>query len=130
MQSFLLPTLASLTAARPLSPPPSACLLPPLRAVVQACDVIEVVPSGETTSSDDCSVFLMNDSFNMREYVARVLMMVCDLDEEKAEMIMMEANWNYSTRIGTWKRPVANHILEGLQKAGLHANLVEENEST
>ena len=37
----------------------------------------EVVPDSEVKSaSEEYSVFLMNDGFNMREYVSRVLMMI------------------------------------------------------
>ena len=32
----------------------------------------------------------MDDSFNMREFVSRVLMMVCDMSEPEAERIMMQ----------------------------------------
>ena len=67
------------------------------------------------------SVHLINDNFNMREYVARVLMMVCDISESQADSIMMSANWEYSALIGEWEKPIAEHIHEGMTKAGLQA---------
>ena len=84
---------------------------------VRACDATEsstaaslnepvlILPSGGVyaaaevkSASEEYSVFLMNDGFNMREYVSRVLMMVCYVDEARAERIMMEANWEYQVR--------------------------------
>ena len=35
--------------------------------------------------------------------------------------LMMQADWNYSAKIGTWEQPVAEHVLQGLRKAGLSA---------
>ena len=85
----------------------------------------EVVPDSEVKSaSEEYSVFLMNDGFNMREYVSRVLMMVCYVDEARAERIMMEANWEYQACVGVYERPVAQHVLDGLRKAGLEAAMV------
>ena len=66
-----------------------------------------------------CSVVLINDGFNMREYVARVLMMVAYVSESEANAIMMQANWEYSALVGTWEEPLARHIYQGLKKAGL-----------
>ena len=73
------------------------------------------------TPSNAYSVFLMDDGFNMREYVERVLMMVCYLSQSDANRLMMQADWNYSAKIGTWEQPVAEHVLQGLRKAGLSA---------
>jgi ATP-dependent Clp protease adapter protein ClpS len=69
-----------------------------------------------------CSVYLQNDDFNMREYVARVLMMVCEVSSSEATAIMMEANrdrWRNMALCGTWEEPVARHIHACLEKAGL-----------
>ena len=74
-----------------------------------------------STPSNQYSVFLMDDGFNMREYVERVLMMVCYLSQSDANRLMMQADWNYSAKIGTWEQPVAEHVLQGLRKAGLSA---------
>ena len=52
-------------------------------------------------ASNQYSVFLMDDGFNMREYVERVLMMVCYLSQSDANRLMMQADWNYSAKIGT-----------------------------
>ena len=65
------------------------------------------------------NVYLYDDSFNMREYVARVLMMVCELSESQASQVMMEAHWEIRALIGTWEEPVAKHICEGLTQKGL-----------
>ena len=73
-----------------------------------------------STPSNQYSVFLMDDG-NMREYVERVLMMVCYLSQSDANRLMMQADWNYSAKIGTWEQPVAEHVLQGLRKAGLSA---------
>ena len=59
--------------------------------------------------------------FNMREYVSRVLMMVCDITEADAAVAMMRADWSGSAPVGMWERPVAEHVFEGLKKAGLQA---------
>lgn len=71
-------------------------------------------------------MILLNDSFNMREYVARVLMMVADVTGPQAEAIMMRANWEYSAPVGTWELPIAEHIHAGMLKAGLEVRLVAE----
>lgn len=86
-------------------------------------------PTMDATSSargELCSVLLMDDGFNMREYVARVLMMVCELSESEADRLMMQAHWEYSSVVGTWERPVAQHICDGLKQAGLHAAIQPE----
>ena len=67
------------------------------------------------------NVYLYDDHFNMREYVSRVLMMVCKLSESQASQVMMEAHWEYRALIGTWEKPVADHICEGLSQKGLSA---------
>ena len=62
---------------------------------------------------------LYDDSFNRREYVARVLMMVCYLSEPEANAVMMRANRRGGALIDTFEEPVALHIVAGLTKAGL-----------
>ena len=69
-------------------------------------------------------VYLKNDNFNMREYVARVLMMVCEVSESEATAIMMEANrdrWKNLALCGTWEEELAQHIYDGMRSAGLCA---------
>ena len=53
-------------------------------------------------------VYLLNDDYNMREYVARSLMMVCSMSEKDASMAMMQANWDYNGRalVGIWEKEV------------------------
>ena len=77
-----------------------------------------------TSHAKQCSVYLQNDDYNMREYVARVLMMVCEVSASEATAIMMEANrdrWRNKALCGTWEEPVARHIHACLEKAGLSA---------
>lgn len=75
-------------------------------------------------SADDTNtycVFLYNDSFNMREYVQRVLMMVASVSSDEANAIMMKANWDYSALVGEWEKPIAEHIYAGMVQSGLEA---------
>ena len=37
---------------------------------------------------------------------------------------MMTANWSGRALVGTWEKPVAEHVLKGMQKAGLMAALM------
>ena len=66
-------------------------------------------------------VYLLNDNFNMREYVQRVLMMVCEVSESQAMDVMMQANWNGNALVGSWEEDVAEHTYKALKKAGLMA---------
>ena len=79
--------------------------------------------TGESSSSREHRVYLYNDSFNMREYVSRVLMMVCDISEEDSSEIMMQANWGGRAVVGTWDKPLAEYIYDGMCKAGLSADI-------
>ena len=94
--------------------PPSVCVSEPAELSVDR-DVAGM-----------CSVYLLNDGYNMREYVARVLMMVCSVSEREALSIMMGADWSGRALVGTWERPIAEHTYEGMTKAGLQAILLEE----
>ena len=69
------------------------------------------------------NVYLHNDSFNMREYVARVLMMVAGVTESKAASIMMDANYYGRALVGTWEKPIAEHIFSGMKSADLAARI-------
>ena len=71
-------------------------------------------------------VYLRNDDYHMREYVVRVLMMVCEVSSSEATSIIMEANkdrWKNRALCGTWEEQLALHVHAGLQKAGLTALL-------
>ena len=68
-----------------------------------------------------CHVFLERDTINPREYAARVLIMVCDVSEREAEAILAEAQASWMGRCGTWERAIAQHVCDGLFKAGLSA---------
>ena len=66
-------------------------------------------------------VYLLNDNFNMREYVQRVLMMVGDLSEQAATEVMMQANWRNGALVGEFEKPLAEHTYNGLIQAKLRA---------
>ena len=95
---------------------------PPRRAVVRQSRVSTAprMSSPDTPrGTQHCHVYLENDSVNLREYVARVLMMVCDLSESEAMSVMTEASSNWMARCGTWEKAVAQHVYDGLHRAGL-----------
>ena len=70
-------------------------------------------------------VYLLNDSFNMREYVARVLMFVCELTAEQANEIMMEANFAGQAVVGEYEKAVAEHVYSGMKQARLEAAIAQ-----
>ena len=82
------------------------------------------VQSSQEESSAEYRVYLLDDHFNMREYVSRVLMMVCEISEDRATDVMMQANWGGSALIGSWEQPIAEHIYAGMKQAGLEAELL------
>ena len=82
--------------------------------------------AAKVDGSEKFDVFLMDDSFNMREYVQRVLMMVCDVSESDANDIMMQANWGGRALVGSWEKDVAEHTYDGMRKAGLSAAIRPE----
>ena len=84
--------------------------------------------STASSSAERYRVLLLNDSFNMREYVQRVLMMVCDCSEEDAMDVMMRADWGFSAVVGTWEKPIADLIFEGMKSHGLQAIIEKEEE--
>ena len=67
------------------------------------------------------SVYLQKDDHLMREYVSRVLMMVCEISSSEALAILMKANRDYKNRAlcGAWEEPLAKHIHTCLESAGL-----------
>ena len=75
------------------------------------------------------NVYLENDSHNMREYVVRTLMMVCDISESDAFSITQEANDNWMSLCGTWEHAIAEHIFTGLRKAGLSATMTSASDN-
>ena len=86
--------------------------------------------ASEPVAAPMYNVYLLNDSFNMREYVQRVLMMVAYITEGEANRIMMEANWAWGAQVGTWEKPLAEHIHAGMTKAGLEAVIRPVKEDT
>ena len=75
-------------------------------------------------SSQRFSVYLESDDHNMREYVSRVLMMVCEVSASEATAIIKEANrdrWKNRALCGAWEEQIARHVYIGLTKAGLSA---------
>ena len=87
------------------------------RAPVRLCDA-EELPGPELYN-----VFLLNDNHNMREYVSRALMMVCELSESDAGDVMMQANRGGQAVVGTWEGELAEHVYDGMTQAGLNAAL-------
>ena len=80
-----------------------------------------------TTEVDDVdmySVYLYDDSFNMREYVQRSLMMVAGISEAQAMDVMMNANWGGRGLVGSWEKVLAQHVYDGMKGAGLTASIV------
>jgi ATP-dependent Clp protease adapter protein ClpS len=67
------------------------------------------------------SVYLQKDDHLMREYVSRVLMMVCEISSSEALAILMKANRDYKNRAlcGAWEEPLAKHMHTCLESAGL-----------
>ena len=88
-------------------------------AAAQAADA-EVL---EESNPQDYQVYLLNDNFNMREYVQRVLMLVCSISESDAMDIMMRANWGGGSLIGSYEEELAEHVYKGLIKANLRAEI-------
>lgn len=78
---------------------------------------------GQPASPQLYSVYLLNDNHNMREFVARALMMVADVSESDASEIMQKASWQGGALVGTWEEPIARHTHEGMTKAGLMASI-------
>ena len=76
-------------------------------------------PTNDGTDTQRYHVYLENDNVNMREYVARTLMMVCELSEDEATSVMAEASSSWMARCGTWEKAVAQHVYDGLRQAGL-----------
>ena len=105
------------------------CLLHLASGFGTARSAVRTVTMSERLSAPDAkqfSVYLQNDDYNMREYVSRVLMMVCEVSASDATAIMMEANrdrWRNRALCGTWEEPIARHIHACLQKAGLSATI-------
>ena len=63
-----------------------------------------------------------------RQYAKRVLIMVCGVSESQALGIVEEASHNWAAKIGTWEAAIAEHLHDGMQKAGLLSTLVDEHE--
>mmetsp|Transcript_28505 Transcript_28505/g.58282 ORF Transcript_28505/g.58282 Transcript_28505/m.58282 type:complete len:174 (+) Transcript_28505:129-650(+) len=101
---------------------------PKLRSRLPVAFVSSIIRGSSITSSPvEYGVYLHNDESNMREYVARVLMMVAYVSEDQADSVMMAANWGYGgALVGIWEKELAEHTYEGMLKAGLRATLKRE----
>ena len=55
-------------------------------------------------------------------------MMVANVSETEAADIMMQANWNWNALVGEWEEPEAQHVYEGMKKAGLQAHIIAAEE--
>ena len=81
-----------------------------------------ITMSAQSAGAKNFSVYLQKDDHLMREYVSRVLMMVCEISSSEALAILMEANrdrYNNRALCGTWEEPLAKHIHTCLESAGL-----------
>ena len=90
--------------------------------VARAVNSHAITMSVQSAGVKHFSVYLQKDDHLMREYVSRVLMMVCEISSSEALAILMEANRDrYKNRAlcGTWEEPLAKHILSCLESAGL-----------
>jgi ATP-dependent Clp protease adapter protein ClpS len=81
----------------------------------------QALDSEESKRGRKYNVYLLNDNYNMREYVSRVLMMCATVSEAEASSIMTQADWGGSAVVGTWEKEVAQHIYEGMTQAGLRS---------
>uniref|UniRef100_A0A7S2CF36 Adaptor protein ClpS core domain-containing protein n=1 Tax=Florenciella parvula TaxID=236787 RepID=A0A7S2CF36_9STRA len=84
---------------------------------------LSLLDESEAEEGSLYSVYLMNDNFNMREFVSRSLMMVAHITEKDASDIMMQASWQGGALVGTWEEAVARHTHEGMKKAGLNSSI-------
>lgn len=96
------------------------------RATVAAHPLPVRMCATDTASAQRYRVYLLNDSFNMREYVQRVLMMVCDFTESEAMDVMMQADWGFSAVVGSWEKPIADLVYDGMRHHGLQAMIEKE----
>jgi ATP-dependent Clp protease adapter protein ClpS len=87
------------------------------------CGTDDNASSTSETQHSEHNVYLLNDSFNMREYVSRVLMMVADVSESEASTIMTRADWEGRALVGTWEKEIAQHTYDGMRKARLAASI-------
>ena len=58
-----------------------------------------------------------------REYVSRVLIMVCGMTESEASSITAHAHRFGSAIVGTWEKELAEYTYRGIRLAGLTASL-------
>ena len=96
--------------------------LPEASAYIVARGAMHAITmSVQTADVQNFSVYLQKDDHLMREYVSRVLMMVCEISSSEALSILMEANRDYKNRAlcGAWEEPLAKHIHACLESAGL-----------
>mmetsp|Transcript_3424 Transcript_3424/g.7132 ORF Transcript_3424/g.7132 Transcript_3424/m.7132 type:complete len:159 (-) Transcript_3424:182-658(-) len=69
-------------------------------------------------------LLLFNDPMNTKEYVARILMTKCGLNEGSAFQCMMQAHQSGMGLIGIWMREVAEMHTKQCQEAGLSVEMV------
>ena len=70
------------------------------------------------------SVYLRSDNCTMRDYVSRVLMMVCEVSEREAREIIMALNrdrWTNRALVYSAEEVLARHVYAGIRSAGLSA---------
>ena len=69
------------------------------------------------------SVYLENNPYVLSDYVVRVLIMVCHISQSEARSMIEEANEMWHAHCGTWDEALAEHIYDGMRKAGLSASI-------
>ena len=111
---LVLALTSALAASRPMAWP---------HATMTVTPILRMSAPAEAAAVQQYRVYLMNDSFNMREYVQRVLMMVAYISEAEAMHVMMRADWEFSAVVGTYEKPIADLVYEGMTKAGLSARI-------
>eukprot|EP00964_Phaeocystis_antarctica_P099100 scaffold64998_cov79-Phaeocystis_antarctica.AAC.1 len=77
-------------------------------------------PSGAKEASA-FSLHLRKYQTQPKEYVARVLVMVCSVSAAEAASLAMQTG---AVHVGTWERAIAEHAYEGITARGLLADLV------
>ena len=77
-------------------------------------------PSGANEGST-FSLQLRRYQTQPKEYVARVLVMVCSVPAAEAASLAMQAG---QVHVGTWERAIAEHAYEGLTANGVRADLI------
>jgi ATP-dependent Clp protease adapter protein ClpS len=83
-------------------------------------------PAGKNSLSPKYRVLLFNDNANLREFVARAIVMSCPLDSGEAYHVMQGAHKNGFSLVGIFAQEVAENCHEGLRTKGLKSRLEKD----